>query len=234
MAVIITGGTGAIGSALVSVFSKYHDTAVIYKSSDEKAAELEKTYGCRCFKADITSKRQAAQVVKEIYDLYGRIDILINNAGIAQIKLFTDITEDDWRDMLNVNLTGMFNVTQEAVRYMLHRKAGSIVNISSVWGVYGASCEVHYSTAKAGVIGFTKALAKELAPSGITVNCVAPGAVDSPMTVNALTADDLDELKREIPLGRLGTPQEIADSVKFLAVSPYITGQVLGVDGGFC
>ncbi|MCH5323773.1 MAG: 3-oxoacyl-ACP reductase FabG [Eubacterium sp.] len=233
MAVIITGGTGAIGSALTEAFAKDYDVAVIYKASDAKAAELEKTYGCKCFKADITSQPQAHQAVERIYEQFGKIDILINNAGISQIKLFTDITETDWQDMLNIHLTGMFNVTQAAVKHMLTRKQGSIVNVSSVWGVHGASCEVHYSTAKAGIIGFTKALSKELAPSGITVNCAAPGVIDSPMNRKDLTPEELAELEHEIPLGRQGTPQEIAQSIKFLAESRYITGQVLGIDGGF-
>ncbi len=233
MAVIITGGTGAVGGALVKAFSAQYDVAVIYKSSDGKAKELEKEYGCRCFKADITSADSAKRAVEDIHKLYGKTEILVNNAGISQIRLFTDITEEDWRNMLDVNLTGMFNVTQAAVKHMISAKRGSIVNLSSVWGVHGASCEVHYSAAKAGVIGFTKALAKELAPSGITVNCVAPGVIDSPMNKNALSAEELAQLEKEIPLGRQGTPEETAQCVKFLAEAKYITGQVVGIDGGF-
>ncbi len=233
MAVIITGGTGTIGSALVKEFAADNDVAVIYKSSDDKAAALEKAYGCKCYKADITSRPEAKRAVSDILSYFSTADILINNVGISQIKLFTDITETDWYNMLDANLTGMFNVTQCVVPHMIGRKKGSIVNVSSVWGVHGAACEVHYSTAKAGVIGFTKALAKELAPSGIRVNCAAPGVIDSPMNNNVLTVEELRELEREIPLGRQGTAEETARCIRFLAEAEYVTGQTLGIDGGF-
>ncbi len=233
MAVIITGGTGAIGSVIAEYFSKDYDVAVIYKSADEKAEALTKKTGCRCYKADITSKEQVTEISEKIIRDFGKIDVLVNNAGISQIKMFTDITELDWYNMIDVHLTGTFNVTQAFVPYMIKRKQGSIINISSVWGVYGASCEVHYSTVKAGLIGFTKALSKELAPSGITVNCVAPGVIDSPMNNAHLTKEEMNELIKDTPLGRLGTPIDVAKAVKYLATADFVTGQIIGVDGGF-
>ncbi|MGN0701205.1 MAG: SDR family oxidoreductase, partial [Oscillospiraceae bacterium] len=171
--------------------------------------------------------------VSEVMKSYGHIDILVNNAGISQIKLFTDITDDDWSRMLSINLTGCFNVTKAVLPSMINRKSGAVVNISSVWGVHGASCEVHYSAAKAGLIGMTKALAKEVGNSGITVNCVAPGVIDSPMNSSHLSPEELSALAEETPLGRLGRAEEVAQAVRALAENRFITGQVLGVDGGF-
>ncbi len=233
MAVVITGGTGAIGSEIARAFAKTHDVAIIYKSSDEKARELCNELNCECFKADIASRPEVCAAVKEILNRYGKIEGLINNAGISQIKLFTDITELDWYNMIDVHLTGAFNVTQAVLPSMINRKQGSIINISSVWGVHGASCEVHYSTVKAGLIGFTKALSKELAPSGITVNCIAPGVIDSPMNNAHLSEEDISDLISETPLGRLGTPRDVARAAVYLFGANFVTGQVLGVDGGF-
>ena len=182
---------------------------------------------------DISDRASVNAAVAEVLAEYGHIDILVNNAGISQIKLFGDITGDDWARMMAINLTGCFNVTQEVLKGMISRKNGAIVNISSVWGVHGASCEVHYSAAKAGVIGMTKALAKEAGLSGITVNCVAPGVIDSPMNSAHLSEEELSELAEETPMGRLGTPAEVAKAVRALAENRFITGQILGVDGGF-
>lgn len=232
MAVVITGGTGAIGSALAELFAKENDVAVIYKSNDSKADELSKKLSCKCYKADITIRSEVKAAAEQIIKEYGRIDVLINNAGISQIKMFSDITELDWYNMMDSHLTGMFNVTQELLN-MVSRKKGSIINISSVWGVYGASCEVHYSTVKAGIIGFTKALSKELAPSGITVNCIAPGVIDSPMNNAHLNGDEMKELIEQTPLGRLGSVYDVAKAALYLAGADFVTGQILGVDGGF-
>lgn len=169
----------------------------------------------------------------QIERLYGGVDILINNAGVAQQKLFTDITAEDWAAMIGVNLTGVFHCTQAALPYMIRQKRGSIVNVSSIWGLCGASCEVHYSAAKAGVIGLTKALAKELGPSHITVNCVAPGVIDTEMN-GGLDSEALAALAEETPLGRIGTAEEVAESVWFLAGggAPFLTGQVIQPNGG--
>lgn len=233
MAVVITGGTGAIGSAIARSFANNNDVAVIYRAADEKAEELAKKIGCRCYKADITSREQVDVVTKKILADFGRVDVIVNNAGISQIKMFCDITELDWYNMIDVHLTGAFNVTQSLLPSLVSRKKGSIINVSSVWGVHGASCEVHYSTVKAGLIGFTKALAKELAPSGITVNCIAPGVIDSPMNNQHLSEDDIKELIEQTPIGRLGTPEDVAKAALYLAEADFVTGQVIGIDGGF-
>ena len=233
MAVIITGGTGAIGSAMARAFAKTNDVAIIYKCSDEKARQLENELGCTAYKADVSSAEEVSAAVERIAADFGKIDVLINNAGISQIKMLSAVTELDWYNMIDVHLTGAFNMTKAVLPFMISRKQGSIINISSVWGVYGASCEVPYSTVKAGLIGFTKSLSKEVAPSGITVNCIAPGVIDSPMNNAHLSPDEMNELIEETPLGRLGTPDDVASAAVYLASAGFVTGQVLGVDGGF-
>ena len=172
--------------------------------------------------------------VEELFRLAGPVDVLVNNAGIAQQKLFTDVTEEDWRRVFAVDVDGVFRCCQCALPHMIHEKAGSIVNISSMWGQVGASCEVAYSAAKAAVIGLTKALAQELGPSHIRVNCVCPGVIDTEMNA-ALGADTMDALREETPLGRIGAPEDVAAAVSFLAgeESSFVTGQILGVNGGF-
>lgn len=225
---LITGGTGAIGAALVKKFSKEYETYFIYKENELKAAELSAEFGAHGYKCDLENTREIADTIAKI----GAVDILVNNAGISQIKLFTDITDEDWRKMMSVDLDAVFFVTRAVLPSMIAKKSGAIVNISSMWGIAGASCEVHYSAAKAGIIGMTKALAKETGPSGVTVNCVAPGVIDSPMNSH-LTVDELAQLAEETPLTRLGTAEEVADAVFFMANARFITGQVLSVDGGF-
>lgn len=233
MAVVITGGTGAIGAAMTEVFSQQNDVAIIYKTNDEKAEALSERFKCKCYKADITNSDSVKNACGRIVKDFGRVDVLINNAGISQIKMLSDITDEDWGNMLDTHLTGAFYVTKALLPTMISRKQGSIINISSVWGVHGASCEVHYSTAKAGLIGFTKALAKELAPSHITVNCIAPGVIDSPMNNNHLTSAEIAALVEQTPIGRLGTVYDVAKAAVYLASADFITGQVLEVDGGF-
>lgn len=232
--VLITGGTGAIGAALVEEFAKTDDVIFTYNKNEEKARELYEKFRCKAVKTDVSDMNSAAEAVDAVLKEFGHVDILVNNAGISLIKPFTDISEDEWERQLSVNLSGVFRVTKAVVPSMISRKSGAIVNISSVWGVYGASCEVAYSAAKAGVIGFTKALAKELGPSGITVNAVAPGVIESPMNSAHLNADELNGLCSETPLGRMGKPAEAAKAVRSLAENKFITGQILGVDGGFC
>lgn len=231
--VLITGGTGAIGKALVEEFSRTEDVAFTFCTNEREAAEISEKYRAFPVKMNVSDansvKEAAASVLKE----FGRIDVLVNNAGISLIKPFCDITEDDWEKQISVNLTGCFRMAKAVVPQMISRKNGAIVNITSVWGVHGASCEVAYSAAKAGVIGFTKALAKELGLSGITVNAIAPGVIDSPMNSSHLSADELSELCDDTPLGRLGKPSEVAAAVRAVAENRFITGQVLGVDGGF-
>ena len=188
-----------------------------------------KVYVC-----DVAQREQVQAMTAAFLREFGRIDVLVCNAGIARQELFTDITEADWREVMGVDLDGVFYCAQAALQDMLHRKAGKIITLSSMWGQVGASCEVAYSTAKAGVIGLTKALAKELGPSGITVNCVAPGVIDTEMNGN-LPQDIKDELAEETPLERLGTPEDVAQAVWFLASSAgdFFTGQVLAPNGGF-
>ena len=160
------------------------------------------------------------------------IDVLINNAGISQTKLFTDITDNDWNTMLNVNLNSVFYTSQEVAKYMIHEKQGCIINISSIWGMVGASCEVHYSVAKAGVDAMTKSLAKELGPSNIRVNSIAPGIIDTDMN-KYLSKEELEEIKQEIPLGKIGDTLSIAKCAKWLIEDNYTTGQIISINGGW-
>lgn len=187
-----------------------------------------KVYVC-----DVAQREQVQAMTAAFLREFGRIDVLVCNAGIARQELFTDITEASWREVMGVDLDGVFYCAQAVLPDMLHRKAGKIITLSSMWGQVGASCEVAYSTAKAGVIGLTKALAKELGPSGITVNCVAPGVIDTEMNGN-LSQDIKDELAEETPLERLGTPEDVAQAVWFLASSAgdFFTGQILAPNGG--
>lgn len=231
--VLLTGGSGAIGSAVAEEFAKTDDVIFTYNTQKEQARLLMGRLNCYCIPMDITDVGSVNEAVQNVLREFGHIDILVNNAGISLIKPFLDTTYEEWRRIVDVNLTGVFNVTRAVVPSMVSRKNGAVVNISSVWGTCGASCEVAYSAAKAGVIGFTKALAKELGPSGITVNAVAPGVIDSPMNSAHLTSEELSELAEETPLCRLGQPSEVAKAVRALAENRFITGQTLGVDGGF-
>lgn len=233
--VIITGGARGIGAEAVRHFSKKGDAvAFIYRSADEAASKLCAETGAFGVKGDISSANLAKEAVLKCLELLGGVDILVNNAGIAQIKLFDEITDCEWGRMIDTNLSGAFYVTREVVRYMLRDHCGRIINIGSMWGKSGASCEVHYSASKAGIRGFTTSLAKELAPSGITVNCIEPGVIATDMN-STLSDDELQELADETPVGRLGTPEDVVNAIDFFAsdASAFITGQILGVDGGF-
>ena len=232
--VLITGGTRGIGASCVRLFTKKgYRTFIIYQKNDELADKLCKETGCIAYRADICDKDKLSDVVNSICTKHGGIDVLINNAGIAEQMLFIDITPEQWKKMLDVNLTGIYNVTQEVTKHML-TKGGSIINISSIWGEHGASCEVHYSAAKAGIIGFTKALAKELGLMGIRVNCIAPGIIETDMNSH-LTDEDIADICSQIPISRVGTPDECAELAYFLASdnSSYITGQTIGINGGW-
>lgn len=233
--VIITGGTRGIGEACVRLFAKRHfKVFFIYRKEDKKAAELEAETGAVGFKADIQSAAETERAVRAVLDKCKSVDILINNAGTAQQKLFIDITPEEWRRMIDVDLNSMYNVTQPVLKNMLKRNSGAIVNVSSIWGQCGAACEVHYSAAKSGVIGFTKALAKEMGLSGIRVNCVAPGMIDTSMN-EAFSEEEKAEICSEIPLGRMGSAEECAELIYFLASdeASYITGQTIGINGGW-
>ena len=231
----ISGGDRGIGAAAARAFYEAgFRVAVLYHSNAEAAAALEKQLpGITAVQCDVASRASCELAFRTAEQALGHVDVLVSNAGIAQQKLFTDITPEEWQHMLDVNLTGAFHLCQLALPGMIRRKAGRILTVSSMWGQTGGSCEVHYSAAKAGLIGLTKALAKEEGPSGITVNCVAPGVIDTDMMA-AFTAEDKAALAEETPVGRLGSADEVARLLVFLAGEDagYITGQVFGVNGG--
>ena len=237
--VIITGAAGGIGRAAALAFAKDGFGVLInYRTSEDAALALcreinEENGRAVCFRADVSARSEVDEMTDFARRELGRIGVLINNAGIAQQKMFCDITEQDFDRMMGVTVKGAFNCIQAALPDMVHEKSGKIINVSSMWGVCGASCEVHYSAAKAGLIGLTKALAKEEGPSGITVNCVAPGVIDTDMMAS-FTAEDKAALAEETPVGRLGTAEEVAKLLLYLAGEDagYITGQVFGVNGG--
>jgi len=232
--VVITGGSRGIGAAMAKVFAENGDRVfIIYEKNEAAAKGVAEACGAIHLKADISSKIAVDALAEEIHNKYGSIDVVINNAGISQIKLFSDVTEDDLERMFGINMYGAFYVTQSFLPDMINKKSGKIINISSMWGEVGASCEVHYSASKAALIGFTKALAKELAPSGICVNCITPGVIDTEMNAE-LDQETKEELIAEIPLMRMGKPEEVANLALFLASSnaDYITGQVIGISGG--
>ena len=233
--VLISGGDRGIGAAAARAFyAAGVQVAVLYHTNVDAAAALEQELpGCIAVQCDVASRASCEVAFHAVEQALGRVDVLVCNAGIAQQKLFTDITPDEWQHMLDVNLSGAFHLCQLALPGMIRRKAGRILTVSSMWGQTGGSCEVHYSAAKAGLIGLTKALAKEEGPSGITVNCVAPGVIDTDMMA-AFTAEDKAALADETPVGRLGSADEVAKLLVFLAGEDagYITGQVFGVNGG--
>ena len=238
--VFITGASRGIGRACAIYFAqKGYDVGINYLNNKEKAdevADVVRSMGrsAYIYQGDVADFEQMKSVITQCTNDLGHIDVVVNNAGIAQQKLFTDISPKEWRKMFSVNVDGMYNVLQAVLPYMINKKSGSIVNVSSMWGVQGASCEVHYSAAKSAVIGLTKALAQELAPSGIRVNCVAPGLIDTEMN-NNLTKEDLKGVIEEIPLDKIGTPKDVARAIYFLADdehSSFTTGAVLNVNGG--
>jgi len=237
---LITGASGGIGQAAALLFAKSgYRVALHYYRGKEKAerllAQINKDGGeAMAVQADISSEAQVKKMFAHIRAAYGRVDALVNNAGTAEQKLIWDISGEDWDRMFAVNMKGMFLCSREAAADMVSEKSGSIVNVSSIWGISGASMEVHYSAAKAAAIGFTRALAKELAPSGVRVNCVAPGVIETPMNAH-LDKDILRALREETPLGRLGTPEDVAHSILFLSSdrAAFITGALLSPNGGF-
>ena len=237
---LITGGTGGIGEACVRLFaSKGWSVLFLTSSQPEKAAAL--TAELRASGASVDWRqcdlRDPAQVKASIHDLmttWHHVDLLINNAGVSFTGLLTDMSDEDWDRVFDINVRAAFLLSRELLPEMVSRQQGSIINISSMWGETGASCEVAYSASKAALIGFTKALAKEAGPSGIRVNCITPGVIDTRMNAH-LSEADLDDLKDCTPLGRIGAPEDVAKAALFLAESDssFITGQVLGVNGGF-
>ena len=235
---IVTGGAKGIGKAIVEMLAREGNKVIInYNTSEEEAKQLKQKLsneGCivDIFKANLTKREEAKQLVQYTIDTYGDIDILVNNAGIAQIKLFTDITDSDWNNMISTNLNSVFYMTQETVKNMIKNKKGCIINISSIYGITGGSCEVHYSVTKAGIDGLTKSLAKELAPSNIRVNSIAPGAIQTDMNKD-LKEETIEVVKNEIPMGKFGTPEDIAKCAKWLIDDEYTTGQIISPNGGW-
>ena len=237
--VVITGASNGIGEGIVRYLSKYDYNIVLnYNTSKDKALKIQneifEKFGkqIEIFKADISKRKEVKELVEFCIEKFKRIDVLINNAGISQIKPFTDITDEDWNNIIQVNLTSAFYTSQECIRYMIKEKNGCIINISSIWGKTGASCEVDYSVSKAGLDGLTKSLAKELGPSNIRVNGIAPGIIDTRMN-NDLTKEDIESIKEEIPLEKIGNVVDIAKCVKWLIEDEYTTGQIIGINGGW-
>ena len=235
---VVTGGAKGIGAAVVKrLLSDGYSVAFTYKSSESAAKSLLNEVGenCKAYKLDITDSSAVNSVFADVERNFGEIQVLVNNAGIAEQSLFTDITDEMWHKMIETNLSGAFYCSRAVLKYMINRKRGKIINISSIWGEIGGSCEVHYSAAKAGLIGMTKALAKEVGLSGITVNSVSPGVIFTDMTSH-FDEDTMNELKSETPLNRIGTPEDVAGAVAFLASSDadFITGQDFAVNGGMC
>ena len=237
--VVITGASKGIGANMAIRFAeKGYNVVMNYNNSVQSALILQRSlkesgYSVIAYKANVKNRLEVDLMIKEAIYRFGSIDVLINNAGISNQSLITDLSEQDWNDIIGVNLTGVFNCTQAVLLHMINQKSGKIINISSMWGEVGASCEVAYSASKAGVIGFTKALAKEVGPSGITVNCITPGLIETSMN-QELTVDDISAIVESTPIGRIGSTEDVATAALFLASdeSQFITGQILGVNGG--
>ena len=237
--ILITGASRGIGRDIAKTLAKNSNNMVIanYNKSEKEAIELKENLknegiDIDIIKADVSKRNEAKEMVQEVLNKYGKIDVLINNAGISQYKLFNDITDEEWDNIINTNLKSAFMVTQEAVRNMINNKEGCIINISSIWGIAGASMEVAYSTSKAGLIGLTKSLAKELGPSNIRVNAIAPGIINTGMN-NRFSEDELQSIKDEIPLEKIGNTADITKCVKWLIEDSYTTGQVISINGGW-
>lgn len=237
--VLITGSSGGIGKAIALKFAKENFNVVINGANNKEKlyqtkSELEQySVSCMAFMGDMGCYDKVKELFYQIREQFGSLDVLVNNAGISYIGLLTDMTPQDWNKVITTNLTSVYNCCSLAIPDMVRRKKGSIINISSIWGNVGASCEVAYSASKGGMNAFTKALAKELAPSYIRVNAIACGAIDTDMN-GFLSDEELEQLTNEIPLGRLGRPEEVAELVFYLAEkNDYITGQVIGLDGGW-
>lgn len=236
--IIVTGASRGIGAAIVKMLAKEEYNIVLnYNKSEEIAKKMQEEFtkqgkNVEIFKADVSKREEVKKLIEFTINKFKKIDVLINNAGISQTRLFTDITDEDWNNMLNVNLNSVFYMTQEVLPYMIHEKEGCIINISSIWGITGAACETHYSVTKAGVDAMTKSLAKELGPSNIRVNSIAPGIIDTDMN-KYLSDEELVNIEEEIPLGKIGSPETIAKCVKWLIEDDYTTGQIIGINGGW-
>jgi len=235
---IVTGASRGIGREVAKELAESGITVIAnYNKSEEEAKKLqqeleEQNFKLEIFKADVSKREDVKKLVEYTIEKHGKIDILINNAGISEYKLFTDETDEDWDKLINTNLYSAFAMSQEVIPNMVHNKKGCIINISSIWGIVGGSLEVLYSISKAGLDGMTKALAKELGPSNIRVNSIAPGMINTKMN-SKFTEKEIEEIKEEIPLERLGDSQDIAKCIKWLIDDNYTTGQVISINGGW-
>lgn len=235
---IVTGASKGIGREIakelaqegIQVIANYNKSEKEAKNLQEELAK--KNIKLDIFKADVSKREEAKKLINYALEKYGKIDILINNAGISEYKLFTDETDEDWNRVINTNLYSAFIMSQEASYNMIHNKKGCIINISSIWGIVGGALEVLYSISKAGIDGMTKALAKELGPSNIRVNSIAPGMINTKMN-SKFTKQEIEEIKEEIPLEKIGEPSDIAKCVKWLVKDTYTTGQVISINGGW-
>ena len=238
--VLVTGASRGIGKAIATLFAENNYNVLInYNKSEEEAMDLynnlkSKGYSVDVYKADVSKKEEVNMMINYCIGKFEKIDVLINNAGISKTNLFTDISYEEWDEVMATNLNGVFYTTKKALQYMIPEMSGKIINISSIWGMVGGSFEVHYSASKAAVIGMTKALAKELGPSNIQVNCIAPGVIQTDM-LNNVSQETLEILREETPLMKLGTVEDIAHTALFLANenANFITGQVISPNGGF-
>jgi 3-oxoacyl-[acyl-carrier protein] reductase len=236
--VLITGAARGIGRECALLFAKSgYAVAINYNSSENQAKELERLIGppSVAIKADVSDEAQVRAMFERARAHFGKgFDVIINNAGISLYGLFTDIPLSDFKRLLDVNVCGPVLCCKYGLPYMIERKSGCIINISSVWGICGASCEVHYSVSKAAIIGLTKALAKEVGPSNVTVNCIAPGVIDTDM-LSCFSKEEINALKEQTPLGRIGKPEDVAHLALYLASDSarFITGQVISPNGGF-
>lgn len=236
--VIVTGGSRGIGAEIVKTLANENYKVILnYNNSKEQAEKiqqelLEQGKEIEIIKADVSKKEEAKKLIQFALNKFNKIDVLINNAGISQEGLFTDVTEEEWQKIMNINLNSVFYCTQQALKYMIQEQQGCIINISSIWGETGASCEVAYSATKAAINGMTKALAKEVGPSNIRVNAIAPGIIDTDMNRN-LTTEELEQIKEQIPLNKIGKAIDIAKCVKWLIEDEYTTGQIISINGGW-
>lgn len=236
--VIVTGASRGIGRDIATTLAKKGYIVIAnYNKSENKAIELQQNLekeniNIDIFKADVSNRDEVKKLVQFVINKYKKIDCVINNAGIDQVKMFLDITDVDWNNMISNNLNSVFYMCQEVLPYMIHEKNGVIINISSIWGVTGASCESHYAVSKAGVDALTKSLAKEMGPSNIRINSIAPGFIDTEMN-NNLNEEEKQEIKEEIPLQKIGKVEDVSRTVEWIIEDEYITGQVISVNGGW-
>lgn len=235
---LITGGTRGIGKAVALAFlERGYEVVINYCHNEAEALATQEEFNMLGYcpvllRADVSDEAQVRAMFKEFFSIYERLDVLVNNAGVSLIKVIQDTTPQDWNRIFDVNVKGVYHCCREVVNKMIFAGGGAIVNVGSIWGEVGASCETAYSASKGAVIAFTKALAKELAPSNVRINCVSPGVIDTQMNSHLVGAE-MEELISSIPMERIGAPAEVAEACVFLAESTYVTGEVLSVGGGF-